>query len=99
VSGLFGLQGKRALVTGASRGLGRGAAVALAEVGADVVCASTRREGTDETAASIRALVRECWQVEADLSDRDAVSGLADEAERLAGRVDVLVVDGGWMAR
>jgi 2-deoxy-D-gluconate 3-dehydrogenase len=81
----FSLEGKTALVTGASRGLGRAIAVGLAEAGADVVCASTRRAGTDETAAAIRALGRRAWQVEADLADRAAVAAMADEAEQPPG--------------
>ncbi|MFL5383872.1 MAG: 2-dehydro-3-deoxy-D-gluconate 5-dehydrogenase KduD [Longimicrobiaceae bacterium] len=95
----FSLEGKTALVTGASRGLGRAIAVALAGAGADVVCASTQRAGTDETAAEIRALGRRAWQVEADLSDRAAVLDLAEEAERAAGRIDVLVNNGGTIRR
>ena len=95
----FSLAGKTALVTGASRGLGRAIAVALADAGADVVCASTRRAGTDETAAAIRALGRRAWQVEADLSDRAAVLAMADAAEREAGTIDILVNNGGTIRR
>jgi 2-deoxy-D-gluconate 3-dehydrogenase len=95
----FSLAGKTALVTGASRGLGRAIAVALAGAGADVVCASTRRAGTDETAAAIRALGRRAWQVEADLADRAAVLAMADEAERQAGAIGILVNNGGTIRR
>jgi len=99
MSGLFSLAGKRALVTGASRGLGQAIAVALAEAGADVVCASTRRSGTDETASFIHAAGRQAWQVEADHADRASVLAMADEAERLAGPVDVLVNNAGTIRR
>jgi len=99
MNGLFSLAGKRALVTGASRGLGQAMAVALAEAGADVVCASTRRAGTDDTAAVIRAAGREAWQVEADHADRASVLAMADEAERLAGRIDILVNNAGTIRR
>ena len=99
MSGLFDLHGRRALVTGASRGLGQAAAVALAEAGADVVCASMHHSGTDQTAAYVRAAGRECWQVEADLADRGAVLAMADEAERLAGRIDILVNNAGTIRR
>jgi len=99
MSGPFSLDGRRALVTGASRGLGRAIAVALAEAGADVVCASTRRNGTDETAAMIRAAGRQAWQVEADLSDRAAVLAMADAAEAEAGPIDILVNNGGTIRR
>ena len=96
---LFSLGGKRALVTGASRGLGRAMAEALAAAGADVVCASSSRAGTSDTAAAVRALGREAWQVEADLADRAAVLRMADDAERLAGDVDILVNNGGTIRR
>jgi 2-deoxy-D-gluconate 3-dehydrogenase len=99
MNGLFSLSGKRALVTGASRGLGQAMAVALAEAGADVVCASTRRGGTDETAAFVRAAGRQAWQVQADHADRASVLAMADEAERLAGPIDVLVNNAGTIRR
>jgi 2-deoxy-D-gluconate 3-dehydrogenase len=95
----FSLAGKTALVTGASRGLGRAIAVALAGAGADVVCASRRREGTDDTADAVRAVGRKAWQVEADLADRAAVLAMADEAEGLARRIDILVNNGGTIRR
>src|SRR5690625_7197925 len=68
---LFSLQGKRALVTGASRGLGRAMAESLAAAGADVVCSSSRKSGTYETAAAVKALGREVWQIAADLSSTE----------------------------
>jgi 2-deoxy-D-gluconate 3-dehydrogenase len=73
----FSLAGKRALVTGASRGLGRAMAVGLAEAGADVVCASSKPGGADKTANAIRSLGRTAWTVDADLGDRDAVQKMA----------------------
>lgn len=87
------------MVTGASRGLGRAMAEALAAAGADVVCASSRRSGTDDTAAAIRAQGRQAWQVEGDLSDQDAVLAMAEEAEALTGGIDILVNNGGTIRR
>lgn len=95
----FSLAGRCALVTGASRGLGRAMALALAEAGAGVVCTSSRRGGADATAASIRALGKSAWEVHADLSDRKAVLGMADDAIRLAGRIDILVNNAGTIRR
>jgi 2-dehydro-3-deoxy-D-gluconate 5-dehydrogenase len=95
----FSLAGKRALVTGASRGLGRGMAEALAEAGADVVCASSQKDGALETAKTIREKGRQAWTVSADLADRHAVQRMADDAERAAGSIDVLVNAGGTIAR
>jgi len=95
----FRLDGKTALVTGASRGLGSAMAVALAEAGADVVCASSSPRGTDVTADTIRRLGRTAWQVHADLSDSAAVSSMAQAAENQAGRVDILVNNAGTIRR
>ncbi len=64
---LFRLDGKRAVVTGASRGLGRSMALALADVGADVVITGRTQETLDATAAEIRALGRQSWTVKADM--------------------------------
>jgi 2-deoxy-D-gluconate 3-dehydrogenase len=97
---LFSLDGRRALVTGASRGLGRAIAEGLAAAGADVLCASSRPGGAADTVAAVRALGREAWEVSADLADRDAVLAMADDAERLAGgTVDVLVNNAGTIRR
>ena len=77
----FSLKGKRALVTGASRGIGQAMAVALAEAGADVICASSREGGCEETINIIKTktdvMVAE---LHADLSDLAAVEKLADDA-------------------
>ncbi|HVX39287.1 MAG TPA: 2-dehydro-3-deoxy-D-gluconate 5-dehydrogenase KduD [Gemmatimonadaceae bacterium] len=96
---LFSLAGKRTLVTGASRGLGRGMALALADAGADVVCASSSPDGAAETASAVRALGRQAWTVDADLADASAVARMTDNAERVAGQIDILVNNGGTIAR
>ena len=95
----FSLAGKTALVTGASRGIGRAIAEALAAAGADVVCASTRRAGTDATAEAVRALGRRAWQVEADLSHHGAALDLHARADAEAGPVDILVNNVGTIRR
>lgn len=99
MSDLFSLAGKTALVTGASRGIGRAMAVALAEAGADVVCASTRTSGTDDTAAAVRAVGRQAWQVAADLSAETGADALADAAFEAAGEIHILVNNAGTIAR
>lgn len=87
----LGLGGRRALVCGASKGIGRAIAVALAAEGANVAIASRSRENIDATAAEIAAtgLV---W----DADDLDAVPGLiAAAGDALAGPLDVLVCNTG----
>lgn len=96
---LFSLDGKTALVTGASRGLGRAIALALANAGADVICASSALEGTAETASEIEALGRVAWRVAGDLSNRAETISIAEEAQSAAGNVDILVNNAGTIRR
>jgi gluconate 5-dehydrogenase len=65
---LFRLDGKRALVTGASRGLGRSMALALADAGADVVITGRTQETLDATAGEIEARGRQAWTVKVDMA-------------------------------
>ena len=96
----FSLTGKRALVTGASRGIGQARAVALAESGASVICASSREGGCEETLAKIRAVSNvEVTALHADLSDMAAVQKLADDAQAVWGGIDILVNNGGTIFR
>lgn len=95
----FRLDGRTALVTGASRGLGQGMALALAEAGANVVCASSTAGGTHETAEAIRRIGRSAWEVHADLADREAVIEMADAAEAAAGDIHILVNNAGTIRR
>lgn len=95
---LFSLAGKRALVTGASRGLGRAMAEALAGAGADVVCASSRAGGAQQTIESVRRLGRDATEVVADLGDRDDVLRLARAVDAL-GPIHVLVNNAGTIRR
>jgi 2-deoxy-D-gluconate 3-dehydrogenase len=99
VRDLFSLAGKRALVTGASRGLGRAMAEALAGAGADVVCVSTSRERTNETATAVRGLGRQAWQFGSDLSNREQTHALPLEVEDEAGHIDILVNNAGTIRR
>jgi 2-deoxy-D-gluconate 3-dehydrogenase len=93
----FSLAGKRALVTGAGRGLGRAMAEALAAAGADVACVD--RIATAETAAAVCAAGHCAWQLSADLSDRDAIRRLVEQADREVGEVDILVNNAGTIRR
>jgi 2-deoxy-D-gluconate 3-dehydrogenase len=95
----FRLDGQVALVTGGGRGLGQGAALALAEAGADV--ALLGRADASETVARIEALGRRAHQVRRDLAQASPADLAADVAAVTAalGGVDILVNNAGTIAR
>ena len=96
----FLLTDQVAIVTGAGRGIGAATAVALAEAGADVVISSRTLDDLKGVADQITATGRRAHVVPADLSDLDAVAGLADAAMEAFGRIDVVVDNlGGSMPR
>jgi 3-oxoacyl-[acyl-carrier protein] reductase len=80
-----------AIVTGASSGLGRASALALAEQGAAVIVAGLEPEGLEETAAMIRGSGGRAVAIEADISDSEAVAAMARRAEEEFGGTDILV--------
>jgi gluconate 5-dehydrogenase len=87
----FGLDGKRALVTGASRGLGREMALALAEAGADIIITGRTQDTLDQTAADIRAIGRQAWTVKADMGVPEACEAACEAILAEHGPVDILV--------
>jgi 7-alpha-hydroxysteroid dehydrogenase len=87
----FAIPGQVAIVTGAGRGLGAATAVALAEAGADVLISARTEAQLDRVAEQIRATGRRALVVAADLSDLDAVAGLAQAAYDGLGRLDTIV--------
>lgn len=90
------ITGRIALVTGASRGIGRAIALALARAGADVaVHYATRQSDADAAVAEIRALGRRAVAVRADLARVDDASGLVDAVERALGEIQILVNNAG----
>ncbi|HEY0921078.1 SDR family oxidoreductase [Rheinheimera pacifica] len=98
MAALFSLAGQTALVTGASRGLGQAIAVALAQAGAKVLCASSTVAGSRDTVAMITEQGFEAIGLAADLSDEAAVEQLAQQA-LAQGTVDILVNCGGTIFR
>jgi gluconate 5-dehydrogenase len=88
---LFGLDGRTALVTGGSSGIGQAIAVALADAGAHVLVAARTRSTIDATVDDIRAAGGSADGIVADLSARAGAHALADAA----GDVDVLVNSAG----
>ena len=84
-----------ALVTGASRGLGRAMALALAEAGADLALLARSREDLEETAAAVRARGRRAVVRPADVAHPDEVTRAVEDVTAAAGRIDVLVNNSG----
>ena len=93
----FRLDGKVAVVTGAGRGLGQGAAVGFAEAGADVALADMI--STDETARRVRALGRRACQIPANLLERDSVQRIVETTVKELGGVDILLNNAGIIRR
>jgi 3-oxoacyl-[acyl-carrier protein] reductase len=87
----LGLSGKAALVTGASRGLGRAIALELAHEGARVALCARGTDALEATAAEIRAQGAVAVAVVADVTTEDGVQKLVDTAVTAFGGVDVLV--------
>jgi NAD(P)-dependent dehydrogenase (short-subunit alcohol dehydrogenase family) len=92
---LFDLTGKSAFVTGASRGIGRSIAVALAEAGADVALVARSEDGLAETASAVTAVGRKAFVIPADVTSQEAVSEAVATAIDQLGDVDVVVNNAG----
>ena len=91
----FSLAGRRALVTGASKGIGAEIARVYADAGADVALLARDTEGLEETAEAVRAKGRTAHPIEADLARPDECERAAREAEEALGGIDILVNSAG----
>jgi NAD(P)-dependent dehydrogenase (short-subunit alcohol dehydrogenase family) len=93
---MFRLEGKAALVTGGSKGLGRAMAQALAEAGADVAICSRHLDESQTAAAEIaEATGRRAFGFEADVTDKASVTRLAQACTDALGKVDILINNAG----
>jgi NAD(P)-dependent dehydrogenase (short-subunit alcohol dehydrogenase family) len=96
---LFDLQGKVAVVTGGTTGLGYAIAIGLGEAGADVVPSSRRPEQVKKVAAEIEALGRRSLRTTSDVQSRDSLQALHDAVLKEFGKVDILVNAAGVTAK
>ncbi len=95
---LFRLDGKVAIVTAASRGIGAASAKALAEAGADVVIGARSEETLRSVAKEVEALGRRAEVVAGDLGSREGMAQLVERASDAFGRVDIVVNNAGGSA-
>jgi 3-oxoacyl-[acyl-carrier protein] reductase len=93
---MFDLTGKKALVTGASRGIGRGIALALAQSGADVaVNYRSNVEEAEAVVAEIKTLGREAFALQADVSDLSSIAKMFAQIAAKWQKLDILVNNAG----
>lgn len=93
---MFDLIGKKALVTGASRGIGRGIALALAKQGADVtVNYHSNATEAEKVVAEIKTLGRDAFSVQADVADNQSVASMFEAVKARWGKLDILVNNAG----
>lgn len=95
----FDLTGKIAFVTGASRGLGRGFALTLAQAGCDVAITARAAEDLAETAAAIEAQGRKVLPLAMDVRDHGSIRAAVAQAAAHFGRIDILVNNAGCNRR
>jgi len=92
---LFSLEGRKALVTGASRGIGQVIAAALATAGADVAVTARNEEGLAQTAQVVTEQGREAVVIPADISREETATAVVKEAIKRLGQLDIVVNNAG----
>jgi NAD(P)-dependent dehydrogenase (short-subunit alcohol dehydrogenase family) len=95
VNDRFSLEGRVAIITGGGTGIGRGAALVLAEYGADVVLAARRPEPLEATAKDVEALGRRALALPTDVTSSEQCQQLVDRTLAEFGRLDILVNNAG----
>jgi len=93
---LFDLTGRKALVTGASRGIGQAIAIGLAEAGADVAITARDMASLDETIRQIKALGRKAFPLALDVRATDIINTVVRNASQDLGGLDILVNNAGY---
>lgn len=91
----FGLEGKVAVVTGATKGIGIETCKVLADAGADIAAVGRDKEGLAEVTAAVKALGRRCEAISADMASVDGPEKAAQQALKAFGTVDILVNNAG----
>ena len=91
----FDLTGKKAFVTGASRGIGRVIAVALAAAGADVAIAARSQDGLEQTAREVTAVGRKAFVFPLDVTRQEDVVAAVTEAIKMLGHLDIVFNNAG----
>jgi NAD(P)-dependent dehydrogenase (short-subunit alcohol dehydrogenase family) len=95
MSELFDLTGKTAIVTGASRGLGKAIALGLAEAGANIAAAARDIKSINETANEIEKLGREAISIKVDVTKRKDIEEMVKQTVKEFGKIDILVNNAG----
>ncbi len=93
------LENKIAMVTGASSGLGKSAAIAMAKEGADVILLARRKERLEETKQEIEAIGKKALAISCDVVDEEAVKSAVEQAIAEFGRIDILLNGAGIAVR
>jgi gluconate 5-dehydrogenase len=89
--GIFSLEGRTAIITGASGGLGKETALAFAEVGCDVAIAARNRQALEDVAAAVEQKGRRCLAVQTDITQAAEVQRLIDRTVERFHKIDILV--------
>jgi len=94
----FGLKDQSAIITGASQGIGRTLAIALAQAGADVTLVSRTRSGLEAVAKEIEAAGRKALVIPADLQDVSQIRQMVNAVHTTFGKIDILINNAAWTA-